>query len=67
MLQAYKDFVNKCDLRVNSLFHEVISKFDGMHRRCVEHAKINHLSSWLTVLPVGQNYFVLTAQEFHTL
>ena len=59
--------MNKCDLRVNGLFHEVISKFDGMHHRCVEHAKINHLSSWLTVLPVGQNNFVLTTQEFHML
>ena len=67
MLQAHMDFVNKCDLRVKGLFHEVISKFDDMHRRCVEHAKINHLSSWLTVLPVGQNHFVLPAQEFHTL
>ena len=25
---------------------------------------MNHLSSWLTVLPVGQNHFDLTAQEF---
>lgn len=35
-----------------------------MHRRCVEHAKLNHLSGWLTVLPVGQSHFDLAAQEF---
>ena len=26
---------------------------------------MNHLSGWLIVLPVGQNHFDLTAQEFH--
>ena len=35
-----------------------------MHRRCVEHAKLNQLSGWLTVLPVGQNHFDLMAWKF---
>ena len=64
MLQTYKDLVNKCDLRDNGLFQEVITKFNDIHHRSVEHAKLNHLSGWLTVLPVAQNHFDLTAQEF---
>ena len=35
-----------------------------MHCRCVECVKLNHLSGWLTVLPVGQNYFDLASKEF---
>ena len=64
VLQAYKVFMNQCDVRDNGLFQEIITKFDDMHRICVEHAKLNHLSGWLTALPVGQNHFDLTAQEF---
>ena len=60
VLQEHKDFVNKCDLRDNGLFQEVISKFDEMHRRCAEYANMNHLFCW----PVGQSHFDLTAQEF---
>ena len=56
-LQAHEDFVNKCDLRDNGLFSEVISQYDDMHRRCVERPKMNCLSGWLTALPVGQNHF----------
>ena len=44
VFQAHKVFMNHCDLRDNGLFQEVITKFDDMHCRCVEHAKLNHLS-----------------------
>ena len=56
--------MNQCDLMDNDLFRKVITKFDDMNCRCVEHAKLNHLSGSLTVLPVGQNHFDLTTQEF---
>ena len=39
-------------------------QFDGACRRSVERAKLNDLSGWLTVLPMSQNHFDLTAQEF---
>ena len=56
--------MQKCDLRVTGLFQEMITEFADRHHRCVEYTKMNHLSSWFTVLPVGQNHFDLTAQEF---
>ena len=42
----------------------MISQLDDLHHRWMEHAKMNNISGWLTVLPVGQNHFDLTAQEF---
>lgn len=65
VLQAHKVFMNQCDLKDNGLFQEVITKFDDMHHRCVGRAEINHLSGWLSVLPVGQNHFHLTTQEYN--
>ena len=31
----------------------------------MEWAKLNDLSGWLTVMPMSQDHFDLTAQEFH--
>lgn len=56
--------MQKCDLRDTGLFQEMIREFDDRHHRCVECTKMNHLSSWFMVLPVSQNHFDLTAQEF---
>ena len=39
-------------------------RFDQIRRRSVERAKMNTLSGWLTVLPISQNHYDLTAQEF---
>ena len=64
VLQANKVFRNQYDLRDNGLFQEVITKFDDIHHRCVESAKLNHPSGWLTMLPIGQNHFNLTVQKF---
>ena len=43
----------------------MLPQFDGACRRSVERAKLNGLSGWLTVLPMSQDHFDLTAQEFH--
>jgi len=40
-------------------------QFDGVCRRSAERAKMNTLSGWFTVLPVIQDHYDLTAQEFH--
>ena len=42
----------------------LLPQFDGVCRRSVERAKLNDLSGWLTVLPMSQDHFDLTAQEF---
>ena len=41
VLQTHKDFVNKCDLRDNGLFQEVITKFNDIHHTRVADAKLN--------------------------
>ena len=40
-------------------------QFDGACHRSVEQAKLNDLSGWLTVLPMSQDHFDLTALDFH--
>ena len=41
----------------------MLPQFDAACRRSVEQAKLNDLSGWLTVLPMSQDHFDLTAQE----
>ena len=64
VLCAHKDFVRQSELRNDELFTNLLSRFDGVRRRSVERAKMNSLSGWLTVLPIGRDHFDLTAQEF---
>ena len=42
----------------------MLPQFDGACHRSVEQAKLNDLSGWLAVLPMSQDHFDLTAQEF---
>ena len=46
-----------------SFFHP-LPQFDRFCGRSVKWTKLNDLSGWLTVLPMSQNHFDLTAQEF---
>ena len=65
VFRAHKDFVRQCELRYDEFFSTLLPQFDGACRRSVERAKSNDLSGWLTVLPMSQDHFDLTAQEFH--
>ena len=54
----------KVILRYDEFFSTLLPQFDGACRRSVKQAKLNDLSGWFTVLPMSQDHFDLTAQEF---
>ena len=64
VFHTHKDFVWQCELQYDEFFSTLLPQFDGACRRSVERAKLNDLSGWLTVLPMSQDHFDLTAQEF---
>jgi len=71
VIHAHKDFVRQSELRNDEFFSTLLPQFDGVCCRSVEQAKTNNLSGWLmvlsgwlTVLPVSQDHYDLTAQEF---
>jgi len=56
--------VRQSELRNDELFSTLLPQFDGICCRSMEQAKMNNLSGWLTMLPVSQDHYDLTAQEF---
>jgi len=57
--------VRQSELRNDELFSTLLPQFDGICLRSVEQVKMNNLSGLLTVFPVSQDHYDLTAQEFH--
>jgi len=63
VIHAHKDFVRQSELRNDEFFSTLLPQFDGVCHRSMEQVKMNNLSGWLTVLPVSQDHYNLTAQE----
>ena len=62
VFRADKDFMRQCKLRYDEFFSTLLPQFIWACRRSVERAKLNDLSGWLSVLPMSQDHFDLTAQ-----
>ena len=61
---ARKAYQQLLDRTHNDLFPKISSSFDQTHQRVLQRAKDNDLAVWLSVTPVENNHFDLSAQEF---
>ena len=61
VFSARSDYLKSCEQRHVA---SVLQQFDSFHQRSIQHAHDNTMLVWLSVVPVEQNHFGLTAQEF---
>ena len=61
---ARKAYQQLLDRAHNDSFSLISSSFDQTHQRVLQRAKDNDLAVWLSVTPVENNHFDLSAQEF---
>ena len=64
VFSARSDYLKSCEQRYDQLYDNVLQQFDSFHQRSIQRARDNTMSVWLSVVPVEQNHFDLTAQEF---
>ena len=64
IVSTCKDYQQICDSWFDDLFAMISSKLDPLYLRALQRARINDLSGWLTVMPLQNDNFDLTAQEF---
>ena len=64
VLVVQRHYQKQLDVNCDTLFSDICSELDPIHRHALQRSHDNVLSAWLSVMPTKKDNFDVTAQEF---